>query len=164
MANFHEQSTLNGSVEQVIQVFASQDFAQQLSQRAGAELTSFNIDGDVNGAFTLTAVRAAGTDRVPDFAKKFVGDKVQVTQIENWEAPDANGNRKATVQVQVAGAPASISGTETLVANGETTDYTIDGDLNVSIPLVGNKIAAKATPAAGKVFAVQTQLINNNLQ
>lgn len=146
--------------DKVIATLADNGFAEHLTSLAKGTLSSFTVDGDIAGAFTITTVRALPTDRVPDFARKFVGSSIDVTQVEQWSAPQANGSRNATVKITVAGVPVSVSGTESLTAAGDVTDFAIDAKVSSSIPFIGGKIASAAEPYLGKALNMQAEQVN----
>ena len=75
------------------------------------------------------------SDGIPSFATKFVGDRIQVVQTENWAGPSG-----ADLEVTIPGKPGHLRGTIKLVENGGETLQNISGDLKVSIPLVGGKL------------------------
>jgi hypothetical protein len=72
---------------------------------------------------------------IPSFAKKFVGDEIEIVQTESW----TDGTR-ADVDVTIPGKPGHMRGTATLVESGGTTTEQVDLEIKVSIPLVGGKI------------------------
>ncbi|MGP9605730.1 DUF2505 domain-containing protein [Arthrobacter sp. MYb211] len=146
--------------DKVIATLADRGFAEHLTSLAKGTLTSFTVEGDTNSAFTLTTVRALPTDRVPDFARKFVGASIDVTQVEQWSAPDAAGNRSASVKINVAGVPVSVSGTESLSPAGEQSEFAIDAKVSSSIPFIGGKLASAAEPYLGKALNMQAAQVN----
>jgi hypothetical protein len=72
---------------------------------------------------------------IPGFARKFVGDEIQLVQTEQWT--DMENGR---VDVVIPGKPGQMTGTMTLRESGGTTTETVDMQIKVSIPLVGGKI------------------------
>ncbi len=72
---------------------------------------------------------------VPSFAQRFVGDEINIVQVEDWSAIDA-----ADVAVSIPGKPGEMSGTISLSESGGTTTEDIALDIRVGIPLVGGKI------------------------
>ncbi|WP_431711377.1 DUF2505 domain-containing protein [Glutamicibacter uratoxydans] len=147
--------------QDVINTLTDRGFAEHLTTMAKGTLTDFSVSGDTASAFTLITVRALPTDRVPDMAKKFVGSSVEVTQTEKWSAPDAAGNRTATVDISVAGVPVSVSGSESLTANAEGSVFAIDAKVSSSIPFIGGKIASAAEPYLGKALNMQAAQVNS---
>ena len=84
----------------------NEDFLRHTSELVGGTLESFAVDGDTAGAFSTTTVRTIPTTRMPDIARKFVGESLKVTQLEAWEAPAADGSRQSNISLKVSGAPA----------------------------------------------------------
>ncbi len=139
----------------VIATLADRDFAEHLTGLVGGELKSFEVAGDTAAAFTLTTVRSLPTDRAPEIARKFVGQSVEVTQVESWSAPAVDGSREATLKVTVGSLPVSVSGTESLRATGAGSALGLEATVSSSIPFVGGKIAAAAEPYISKALSLQ---------
>ncbi|MCW2786136.1 MAG: hypothetical protein JWP74_2653 [Marmoricola sp.] len=72
---------------------------------------------------------------VPSFAKKLVGDELNIVQDEVWSAPD-----RATLSVGMPGKPGEMKGTITVVGDDTGTTETVKVEAKVSIPLIGGKI------------------------
>lgn len=112
-------------------------------------------------AFTLTTVRSLPTDRAPEIARKFVGQTVEVTQVESWSAPAADGSRDATLKVTVGSLPVSVAGSESLRASAEGSALGLEATVSSSIPFVGGKIAAAAEPFISKALALQATSVSS---
>lgn len=148
-------TTLNYPVDQVAAVFADEAFQRHVSELVGGKLESFSIVGDVAGAFTATVVRQVPTGRLPEIAKKFVGETLKVTQVEAWTGPEADGSRQADISVKVAGAPVDVAAVQRLAASGGTTRIELTGKVTSSVPLLGGKIADAAEPMVGKALNLE---------
>ena len=70
-----------------------------------------------------------GGRRVPGFAKKFVGDEINIVQSEDWTAP-AKGN----IHVAIPGKPGEMSGTAMLTEDPDGTTETVNLSVKVNIP------------------------------
>lgn len=151
-------TTLSASAQSVTDVFANKDFIKHVSETVGGELQSFTISGPTTGAFTTKTVRTLPTTRMPDIAKKFVGETLTVTQEESWSAPAADGSRTNTIKLTVAKAPVNVSAVQKLVANGGTTVVELTGDVTSSVPFLGAKIASAAEPVIGRALNLQATL------
>ncbi len=81
----------------------------------------------------VDTVRAA--QGIPGFAKKLVGDEIQLVQTERWSDIE-----NALIEVVIPGKPGQLSGTLALRESGGTTTETVELEIRVSIPLVGGKI------------------------
>jgi hypothetical protein len=150
-------TTLPHSVDRVAAVFANEDFQRHTSELVGGTLESFKVDGDVAGAFSTTSVRTLPTTRLPEIARKFVGERLTVTQLETWEAPAADGSRQSSISLKIAGAPLDVSAVQRLVADGGNTRVELEGNVTSSVPFLGGKIADAAEPMVGKALNIQSQ-------
>ncbi|NKX53350.1 DUF2505 family protein [Arthrobacter sp. E918] len=148
-------TTLPYSVAQVTDTFTSEAFLRHISELVGGSLVSVNRDGSVDGAFNLTVVRKLPTTRLPEIARKVVGESLTVTQTERWQAPAADGSRTADVEVKVAGAPVDAKAVQKLVAEGGSTRVQLEGEVTSGIPFLGGKIAAAAEPVLAKALKLQ---------
>jgi Protein of unknown function (DUF2505) len=150
-------TTLPHSVDRVAAVFANEDFQRHTSELVGGTLESFKVDGDVAGAFSTTSVRTLPTTRLPEIARKFVGESLTVTQLEAWEAPAADGSRQSSISLKIAGAPLDVSAVQRLIADGGSTRVELEGNVTSSVPFLGGKIADAAEPLVGKALNIQSQ-------
>lgn len=101
---------------------------------------------------TVTVTQVQQVRKVPAFATKFVGDEVEITQVEQWTSPTAG-----EVTISVPHLPTSVGGTLGLREDDGVTVHTVDLRIKVSVPLVGSKLEAlvsdlftKALEAEGK--------------
>lgn len=150
-------TTLPYSVEQVAAVFSNEDFQRHTSELVGGTLESFTVDGDIAGAFTATSVRTLPTNRLPEVARKFVGESLTVTQLETWEPPAADGSRRSTISLKIAGAPVAVTAVQRLVADNGHTRVELEGNVSSSVPFLGRKIAEAAEPMVAKALNLQSQ-------
>lgn len=150
-------TTLPHSVDRVAAVFVNEDFQRHTSELVGGTLESFTIDGDVAGAFSTTSVRTLPTTRLPEIARKFVGERLTVTQLETWEAPAADGSRTSSISLKIAGAPLDVSAVQKLVTEGSGTRIDLEGSVTSSVPFLGGKIADAAEPIVSKALNIQSQ-------
>ncbi|GAB4099096.1 DUF2505 domain-containing protein [Sinomonas halotolerans] len=148
-------TTLSHPVARVAAVLTDEAFQRHVSELVGGRLESFSIEGDPAGAFTATVVRQVPTQRLPEIARKVVGEHLNVTQTEVWSAPEADGSRQADITVKVAGAPVDVAAVQRLVAEGGSTRVELTGSVTSSVPLLGGKIASAAEPMVGKALNLQ---------
>lgn len=160
---FSAQQTIAHRPSAVAAALGDEAFHRSVIESLGGTLVSFSCEADPSGAMTVTTVRSAPTDRVPEKARRFVGQSLQVEQVERWEAPAADGSRTGTTTVTVAAAKATAEAATALRAAGTGTEYAVDGTLSCRIPLVGSTLAAKAEPLVGKVLARQARELQRHL-
>lgn len=133
------------SPDQVFGLISDQTFREESCERQGA--TDYTVEVESQGDTTVvTIVRTMASD-LPDFIKKLTGDKVTVTQVEKWGPADAAGSRTAEVSVDIHGQPARMLGTSTISPSGAATTMAVDGDVKVSIPLIGRRIEPEVAKA-----------------
>ena len=152
----NESSSIDAPVDRVLEAFTSEDFARRVSERAGVEFQSLQVDGATDGAFSVTTVRSVGADKIPGVAKKFLGKGMTLTQKDAYSAPEADGSRTVETEIDVAGVPISASASQRLQAAGEKTTVEVRGEVTANIPLVGKKIAAAAEPYIGRAIGLQS--------
>ena len=150
-------TTLPHSVDNVAAVLVNEDFQRHVSQLVGGSLESFTVDGDVAGAFSATSVRTLPTTRLPEIARKFVGEQLKVTQVENWDAPAADGSRQSSISLKIAGAPVDVTAVQRLVAADGGTRVELEGAVKSSVPVLGGKIADAAEPMVAKALNLQAK-------
>jgi hypothetical protein len=86
-----------------------------------------------------------------------VGETLKVTQVENWDAPAADGSRQSNISLKIAGAPLDVTAVQRLVADGGSTRVELEGSVTSSVPFLGGKIAEAAEPMVGKALNIQSQ-------
>ena len=135
-----ESTVINANVEQVIEAFSSEDFARFVCSEVGVEFGSFSVSGDTSTEFTATTERTVPAERMPDIARKFVGNGVAMTQVDTVSAPAADGSRTVSTEVKVNGIPRVRSGYSEADPEGEQTRLDVNGEVSCSIPLVGKRL------------------------
>lgn len=151
-------TTLSATAQSVTDVFANEDFIKHVSETVGGVLLSFTISGPTAGAFTTKTVRTLPTTRMPDIAKKVLGDSLTVTQEESWSAPAADGSRTNSIKLTVAKAPVDVTAEQKLVASGDSTVVELTGQVKSGVPFLGAKIASAAEPVIGRALNLQATL------
>jgi hypothetical protein len=94
-----------------------------------------------DGAVRLRTRRQVPVD-VPAFARKFLSPKSTVEQLDDWEAPSADGSRRGRWTVTSKGVPVEMGGTMTLRPAGDGCDEEVRGTVRCTVPLVGGKLAS----------------------
>jgi len=108
-----------------------------------------DVTGDPDDAITVTTRRSLPADQIPAHLRGFVGTRIDVRQVDAWEAPGPGGERAGTVAIDIAGAPVRLTGrTRLWESTPGTTSVVYDGDLRAAVPLFG---AAVESAAAGAI-------------
>ena len=150
----NERLEYPASPDEVFAMITDTSFREAVCQATGALSWTVQIDpaeGGTGGASVM--VTRVMPSEVPDMVKKIVGETIEVVQSEQWEPADGVGHH-AELLVEIEGQPAKMLGSETIAAEGEGATLTVDGDIKVSIPLVGGRLekeVARAMTAALQV-------------
>jgi hypothetical protein len=91
--------------------------------------------GQDGGGMKVVVDMVQATEGIPSYAKRLVGDEIQLVQTERWSDIE-----NARIEVVIPGKPGQMSGTLALRESGGTTTETVDMEIRVGIPLVGGKI------------------------
>ncbi len=150
--------TYEAGPAEVAAMLADQAFVERKCDRMGALQRSVEMSGDVTGPFTATSSRTMPTTDFPDVARKFVGETVTIKQVDAWQAPEADGSREGTVDVEIMGAPLRVKGTMRLSPSGTGTLQTVDGELKASVPLIGGSLEKAAHPAIMSAIRKEQQV------
>lgn len=154
--HFNATATYPASVSQVAELFTNPEFVDAKIVASRATDGKKSITGDAAGAFTVETTRTMPKDLAPAQFQSFLPGGVTLILTEAWAAPDANGNRSGNITLKIAGLPASAQGTCTLENTAsDAATLTYDGDVKVSIPIVGSKIERIAVGALEDVMRLE---------
>lgn len=134
MKRIHHELTYPGAtVEDVAAMLATPEFRESVADYQGVLRRTVTVEeGDRT---TVSVEMVHGTEGVPGFARKLVGEEISIVQTERWSS-DHTGD----VRVEIPGKPGEMEGTARLAQQGPDAVETIDLTLQVRIPLVGGKV------------------------
>ena len=144
-----EEIRYDATPDQVFEMLCDQAFREKVCRAIGSISYDVSIEryGDTARVRNHRVMKAD----LPDFARKVVGDKIEMIQTEDWGARQADGSRTAGFHVEIPGKPGAIKGSVTLSPDGTGSKEVVAGTVKVSIPLVGKKLeneVAKGLKAA----------------
>ena len=122
------------TVAQVAAMLADPAFRRAVAAYQHAIRSDITVTPDGAGR-RIVFEYAHGTERIPGFAKKLVGDEIPIVQEETWRS-DSDGD----ILVTIPGKPGEMKVTARIVQRGDDAVETIDLAVKVSIPLLGGKI------------------------
>ncbi|MDN5743884.1 MAG: DUF2505 domain-containing protein [Nocardioidaceae bacterium] len=126
--------TYEASLDAVSAMLADPAFREEVCRHQHAVTFSVAVEGEAD-APQVRIESTQATDRVPAFAKKFIGETTTIVWSESWSRP-----RRAEVSIAIPGKPGEIRGTATLDEVDGVTTETVDLQIKVKIPLVAGKI------------------------
>jgi hypothetical protein len=144
-----EEIRYDAAPDQVFEMLCDQAFREKVCRAIGA--ISYDVSIERNGDTARVRNDRVMRADLPDFAKKVVGDKIEMVQTEDWGARQPDGSRTADFHVEIPGKPGSIKGRVTLSPDGTGSKEVVSGTVKVSVPLVGKKLeneVAKGLKAA----------------
>ena len=128
--------TYDAPLAEVAAMLADPEFRAEVCDRLGMLRKTVTITGDAaDGTLEVVLDQVQAPDGMPSFARKFVGDEINIVQTERWSSP-AEGD----IHVSIPGKPGEMKGTARLQESGGVTTETVTLDVKVAIPLVGGKI------------------------
>jgi hypothetical protein len=131
---FTHDMTYDASPEQVRAMLADPGFREQVCEAMHAIRHDVSIDPD-GDKMKVKVDQTQPAKGIPSFAKKFVGDQIQIVQHESW-----NGSGGAALEVEIPGKPGRMVGDISLKGDGSSTTETVAGEIKVSIPMLGGKL------------------------
>lgn len=146
-------TTLHWSVPPAAVVAArcDPDYLAVLCRRTGAIEHDIQVDG-----LRTTVTRVMPTDRVPDFARRFTGERVTIVERTTWRADaDADGSRRAEVDLRIENAPVTATATAVVRPDGSGAVEQVTGVVTAKVPLVGGRIEKAVLPAIEAGMAAQ---------
>jgi hypothetical protein len=146
--------TYDAPLAEVAAMLADPEFRSEVCDRLGMLRTTVTITGDAaDGTLEVVLDQVQAADGVPSFARKFVGDEINIVQTEHWTSP-AEGR----IQVAIPGKPGDMSGTARLHESGGTTTESVAMDIKIPIPLVGGKIEGMISELLLKALRAENEV------
>jgi hypothetical protein len=140
--------------DQVFALIVDPRFQAAVCEETKALSHDVGVDAEGDGGATVRVERTMPAE-VPDFAKKLVGETLDIRQTEDWAAPDATGRRTADLTIDVVGQPAKMTGTIVLEATADGSRQVVAGEVKVSVPFFGGKVEPEL--AKGIVAALRVE-------
>jgi hypothetical protein len=144
--------------ERAFAVIADPAFQDEKCAQTGAlsHTVSVTNPGDRT---VIDTVRSMPMDSLPDFAKSFLGGKLEVHEVQDWGPPEADGSRDGSLTVEISGTPMKLKGTVTLRPEGSgASTVAIRSQLKANIPFIGGKAEEAAAGPIRAGIAKEEQL------
>lgn len=141
-----EVAYVDATPDQVFALFVDPDFQAAVCEAQHALGYDVDIEEHDDGGAHIVVNRTMPAE-VPDFAKKFVGETLDIRQHEEWGAADTAGRRVADVNLEIQRQPVTMTASLTLQADGSGVTELLDGVVKVSIPFLGSKLEAEIAKA-----------------
>jgi hypothetical protein len=148
----HEELRYDGAtIEQVHSMLADPDFRRAVCDRMGVLRNEVTIEASGEG-MTVVIDQIQASQGIPSFAKKFVGEEIQIVQSEEWSTPV-----KGDIHVTIPGKPGEMTGTALLAEDPDGTTETVNMSVKVNIPVVGGRIEGLIAGLLSKALRAEHQ-------
>lgn len=144
-------------VEAVYAVISGEGWAAEKAKAFDDESRQESRTVAAGDAVTLVVSRGL-PDGIPGFLATFLPKGGRANQTEAW-GPSEGGARRGTWQGEIPGAPAHVGGTMALEPTPTGTRYRIQGEVKVSIPLVGGKAESFVVDMISKLTRSEAELL-----
>lgn len=134
---FNNVDSYAGTPDQMWDMMSDQSYWASKYEALGAtklEWTTFNTGSE---ALTLSSVREVAAN-LPSAAKKIIGEKAVVTQVESWTR--TGDELSCNIHIATKGAPGGTEGSMSITPAAGGCSWSADFDIKVSIPLLGKKL------------------------
>lgn len=133
-------------------------FEQKYKETGGTNIEVLDYKTSDKG-FSITVRYDAKSDApVPDFAKKFMGERVSVTQTDSWDAATKTGK----IITEIKGMPVKVTAEMKLEAAGKGAVNKMVWTFSSGIPLLGGKLEGIVAEDA-KIKSARDALVSQKL-
>jgi hypothetical protein len=148
-----EKLTYPGAtIEQVVAMLGDPEFREAVAGYQRAVRSSADVSGTGAGRTARIEI-VHGTEQVPSFARKFVGDEISIVQQETWTT-----DTHADVLVTIPGKPGDMTGTLDLAQVGDDVVETVLLTVKVNIPFVGGKVEDLIAGLLSKAYRAENKV------
>jgi hypothetical protein len=137
------------TLEQVHEMLGDPAFREKVCVYQGVLRNTVQIKKDGTG-MTVEIDQVQAAQGIPGFARRFVGDEINIVQSEDWTAPE-----KGNIHVTIPGKPGEMAGTALLTEDPDGTTETVNLSVKVNIRLVGGKIEGLVADLLSKALRAE---------
>ena len=142
----------HATIEQVVAMLGDAEFREAVASYQRAVRSSADVSGTGAGSTARIEI-VHGTDHVPSFARKFVGDEISIVQDETWTT-----DTHADVLVTIPGKPGDMTGTYDFAQVGDDVVESVVLTVKVSIPFVGGKVEELIAGLLAKAYRAENEV------
>ena len=124
--------------EQVYAMLATPEFREKVCefQRFPRRTVTITPSGaGIEAGMVVKVDQHRPATEVPAFARKLVGEEINIVQDETWHSPTS-----ADLAVSIPGKPGHMNGAVTLTGDGTGTTEVVEVEVKVSVPLIGGRL------------------------
>ncbi len=159
MTKFHTETLLATDMVKAYDAMVDQAVTAQKYESLGNTDVTVDITEQAAG-HRIHARRKVALD-LPGFMTKIMSPTNVYDQVDVW-TPAADGH-DGTFEIKVEGAPVHLKGSMTLREAPGGVQYTVDGEVKVTVPFVGGMAGGFAAEQATKVSTQEGAFLQDRL-
>lgn len=149
-------------VDQVFSVIAGEEsLRERLAAVGGTEATLVSHEKS-DGGIRYTLRQGIAAEKLPGLIRKVHSGDLIVQREQAWKQRD-DGTVRGTGKAAVSGVPGAISVDTVLSPAGHGTRLAVDGQVKVSIPLIGGKLEQLIAEQVVKLLRYEDDFIAEQL-
>lgn len=134
---FTDKHTFDKPAATVLKMFSDRAYFERKYQDLGyTGIQVLEHVADAKRFRIKVRYQAPNSAPVPDFAKKFLGEKNEVVQSDTWDLEKKTGRLEA----EIKGVPVKVSADMKLADEGAGSANSLKWNLSCGIPLLGGKL------------------------
>ena len=145
---FTGDQTYDAPIDTVFALFVDPSVVAARYEAAGdrdIEIVECGLDGGSPRGETVVRTQRTVDIDLPGFARKVLKPTNTMVQVDRWSERDLDGARDGDFDIEVKGSPVKVRGTMRIEPTAEGgTRHTVEGKIEVKVPLIGGKIAGWA--------------------
>lgn len=149
-------------VDRVFGILTSSEWVATKAERFGDGSLVQQREDRPDGGVLLSVSRELPAG-VPGFLERFLPRDGRVVETFEWSTPAGDGTRRGTWKADLPGAPAKLGGTMRLEPTSTGSRYTIEGEVKVSVPLIGGRAEAFIGDMVSRLAAKEHELLLTTL-
>lgn len=147
---FKEEYEYDASIDAVWAMFSDPSYAILRASKLQLADPEVSVDASSDRISSTTRV-AVPTEMLPAAAKRFISPNTEAVLAEKWTRP-SNDVIRGQLELSAAGVPANIKLVSVLTADGTKTKVVSDGNVKVTIPLLGKRLESEAVKFAPMII------------
>lgn len=161
------RSRSENSAQRVFETLTDREYLEARQAELGgqnAALLKFDTGGSPLDRAEYTVRQGVGREHLPSVIQKVLPGDLVIERTETWRRT-AEGAYEATIVANVASAPGRITGTQRLtdledIGGGRPgSEFALDGEAHVKIPLIGGKVEAVIAEQVEKIIDKEARFL-----
>lgn len=156
--SFTHDALLSIDPATVLATLTTESFVREALAELNADVREVSVDGT-----RTTARYSVPTQGIPQAFAKFVGDRVEVTDVRTWTADGDGATGTVEVTTKLFGRDVRLDGQRRLEPTADGTRITSNGHSSVDAPIVGRQAEKGVDELAVVVLRREAEALERRL-